>query len=163
MRKRKLDRPGQIQKNLRMPLPEPWMPPRRARRIVWLLGVSALLGCSLAAPVGADELADVEEDSGVESSDQPIALELAQGIQLLSDQIAQQQQLLDSAQTDREKQLIRNHLRSLQKERRSLESLLHKLVGPNVDVLEAAREQQAETHSQRYEKTLEKEGRQPEP
>jgi len=133
------------------------------RVILALLGFGAI--AALAAPpfAATEDFSEFEEDSGIESSDQPIALELAQGIQLLADQIAQQQQLLDSAQTDREKQLIRNHIRSLQKERRSLESLLHKLVGPNVDVLEASREQQAERASQRYEKTLEKDDRVAEP
>jgi hypothetical protein len=129
-------------------------------RFASLVCLSSLLTIAPAAQLSA---ADDLFEEPVESSDQPIALELAQGIQLLSDQIVQQQQLLESAQTDREQLLIRNHIRSLQKERRSLESLLHKLVGPNLDVLEAAREQQSEERAKRYEKTLERDDRKPEP
>ena len=95
------------------------------------------------------------------SADQPIAIELAQGIDLLNDQIAKQEELLNTAQSDRERQLIHNHIRLLQKERRTLESLLHKLVGPNVDVLEAAREQQRELQYERTQKQLEREERFP--
>jgi hypothetical protein len=94
-------------------------------------------------------------------ADQPIAIELAQGIELLNTQIAQQQELLKTAQTEREKQLIHNHIRLLQKERRSLESLLHKLVGPNVDVLEAAKEQRRELQDEREQKQLERDERFP--
>lgn len=103
----------------------------------------------------AQELGDVE------ASNQPIVIELAQGIDLLNQQITSQQELLKSAQTEREQQLIRNHIRLLQKERRSLESLLNKLVGPGIDILEAAREAQSERQSERDLKTLEKEERIP--
>jgi hypothetical protein len=99
----------------------------------------------------------LEEDA----SNQPIAVELAQGIDLLNQQITSQQELLKTAQTEREQQLIKNHIRLLQKERRSLESLLNKLVGPGVDILEAAREAQTERQSERDLKTLEKEERIP--
>lgn len=94
-----------------------------------------------------------EEES---SSNQPIAIEMAQGVELLNGQVSQQQELLKTAQTDRERQLIQNHIRMLQKERRSLESLLHKLVGPDVDLLEAAREQKQEQEYERTQKQLER-------
>ena len=98
---------------------------------------------------------------GERSSDQPIAIEMAQGVELLNEQITQQQELLKTAQTDRERQLIQNHIRMLQKERRSLESLLHKLVGPNVDVLEQAREHKQEQEDERTQKQLERSERFP--
>lgn len=113
-------------------------------------------------------LAQDEEDlsaSGGELSndDRPIAVELAQGIDLLNDQITQQQNLLKTAQSEREQELIRNHIRLLQKERRTLESLLNKLVGPGFEAKESAQEQQAEKQAERYEKTLEKDERFPTP
>jgi hypothetical protein len=107
-----------------------------------------------------DGSATQDDESG---SEQPIAVELAQGIDLLNTQIATQQQLLKAAQTERERQLIHNHIRLLQKERRSLEGLLHRLVGPDFDVLEATREQQSDHRAERYEKTLEKDERFPSP
>lgn len=83
------------------------------------------------------ETPELAPEAGVETvADQPIAVELAQGIHLLNEQIAQQQDLLKNARTDREQDLIRNHLRMLQKERRTLESLLHRLVGPDFTVEE---------------------------
>jgi len=109
---------------------------------------------------GLDALT-AQELGTVEESDQPIVIELAQGIDLLTQQITSQQELLKTAQTEREQQLIRNHIRLLQKERRSLEGLLDKLVGPDIDILEAAREQQAEYRSQQDEKRLETEDRLP--
>lgn len=125
---------------------------------------------TVAPPLAAQDPAfedDLEEalpagdaGAGPDESGQPIAIELAQGIDLLNDQIAAQEELLKTAQTDREKQLIRNHIRSLQKERRSLESLLLKLVGPDIDVLSASREHQAELRQERDYKTLEKDDRQ---
>jgi hypothetical protein len=50
--------------------------------------------------------------------------------------------------------MIQNHIRMLQKERRSLEGLLHKLIGPDVDILDAAREQQAEQRAEQAQKIL---------
>ena len=83
------------------------------------------------------EALELTPEAGVETvADQPIAVELAQGIHLLNEQISQQQDLLKHAKTDREQELIRNHLRMLQKERRTLESLLHRLVGPDFTVEE---------------------------
>lgn len=83
------------------------------------------------------ETPELAPEAGVETgADQPIAVELAQGIHLLNEQIAQQHDLLKNAKTDREQDLIRNHLRMLQKERRTLESLLHRLVGPDFTVEE---------------------------
>ena len=72
-------------------------------------------------------------DEALTDADQPIAVELAQGMDLLNDQIAQQQELLKTAKSEREQELIRNHIRLLQKERRTFESLLHKLVGPHFE------------------------------
>lgn len=74
-----------------------------------------------------------QDEDAIEDADQPIAMELAQGIDLLNDQIAQQQDLLKTAKSEREQELIRNHIRLLQKERRTFESLLHKLVGPDFE------------------------------
>jgi len=136
------------------------------RVLTWAVLLAAL---ALPSLLPAQELLDedYEEDAAAllaegeaGGSDQPIAVELAQGIDLLNDQIASQDELLKTAQTDREKQLIRNHIRSLQKERRSLESLLLKLVGPNIDIRQAAREHQAELRQERDYKTLEKDDRQ---
>lgn len=93
------------------------------------------------------------------SSEQPIAVELAQGIDLLNEQIDTQQGLLKTAQTERERQLIHSHIRLLQKERRSLQGLLHKLVGPGFDIREAAGEQQSELRAERSEKILEQDER----
>lgn len=125
-----------------------------------------VVGClALALGVWAQPgLAQEEEDplassEGWSDDDRPIAVELAQGIDLLNDQITQQQELLTTAKSEREQELIRNHTRLLQKERRTLESLLHKLVGPGYDVEEAAREHQADERAERHEKTLEKDER----
>lgn len=125
------------------------------------LGVLAPQG--FAQDQAEDEMLESLAAAGGEasSSDQPIAIEMAQGVELLNGQISQQQELLKTAQTDRERQLIQNHIRMLQKERRSLESLLHKLVGPYVDVLEAAREQKREHEYERTQKQLERDERFP--
>lgn len=81
---------------------------------------------SAAAPTAPDLSASPPDSTEPPAApdNQPIAAELSQGIELLDTQIARQQELLDAAQTMREKQLIRDHIRSLEKERRSLESLL---------------------------------------
>jgi hypothetical protein len=119
------------------------------------------------APVSAQE--EEAEDLPItvpeteSPSDQPIAVELAGGIDLLNDQIAQQQTLLATASSEREQELIRNHIRLLEKERRTLKSLLNKLVGPNFDARQAAQEQQAEHRAEQYERTLEKDERQSQP
>lgn len=137
------------------------MPPRG----LWL--ATGFLTLALVAPrvgiVQAEESPlNVDEDT-LPDSNQPIAVELAQGIDLLNDQITQQQHLLKTAQSEREQELIRNHVRLLQKERRTLESLLHKLVGPNFDARQAAQEQQSEHRAEQHEKTLEKDERQSQP
>ena len=130
-----------------------------------VLTVSALVPQGLAQEQAEDETLESLSAAGGEesSSDQPIAIEMAQGVELLNGQLSQQQELLKTAQTDRERQLIQNHIRMLQKERRSLESLLHKLVGPDVDVLEAAREQKREQEYERSQKQLERSERFPSP
>lgn len=129
----------------------------------------ALVACLLTpSPLHAqddEDLSALPPEGSLEedASNQPIVIELAQGIDLLNQQITSQQELLKTAQTEREQQLIRNHIRLLQKERRSLESLLNKLVGPGIDILEAAREAKDYRQSERDEKTLEKEERFPLP
>ena len=99
-------------------------------------------------------------EAGVETgADQPIAVELAQGIHLLHEQITQQHDLLKHAKTDREQELIRNHIRMLQKERRTFESLLHRLVGPDFElpeVTEERLERQREQRERRGEATLDR-------
>lgn len=153
--------------------------PIRGRRLTQKKGRAALLVSSVALllfassiplPLSAQELLEDEDEElllpaegEASTSEQPIAVELAQGIDLLNDQITSQEELLKTAQTDREKQLIRNHIRSLQKERRSLESLLLKLIGPNIDIRQAAREHQADLRQERDYKTLEKDDRQTTP
>ena len=105
-------------------------------------------------PLELTSEADVET-----GADQPIAVELAQGIHLLNEQIAQQQDLLKHAKTDREQELIRNHVRMLQKERRTFESLLHRLVGPDFELPEAAEERlerQQEQWERKGEATLDR-------
>lgn len=130
------------------------------KRTVCLAAVLVLVLSAPGAPGFAqDEEALSSTEESQPSSDEPIAIEMVRGIDLLNDQIAQQQELLKTAQTERERQLIQNHIRMLQKERRSLESLLHKLVGPNFEALQAAREEQAEHRAERYEKTLERDER----
>jgi hypothetical protein len=100
---------------------------------------------------------DIAEETSAETTEaeaedeQPIAVELAQGINLLTEQIEAQEALLKSAQTEREQRLIRNHIRLLHKERRSLESLLERLVGPEIDILEETRERQRERWEQKEE------------
>jgi hypothetical protein len=130
---------------------------------VALLSVTLVSFSGFAQDEGDDDaLEALAESEGLEtSSDQPIAIEMAQGIDLLNEQVAQQQELLKTAQTDRERQLIQNHIRMLQKERRSLESLLHKLVGPNVDLREAAKEQRRDQEDERTQKQLERSERLP--
>ena len=121
-------------------------------------GANTVLGQELEEEAQAEQPSAQMEES---AADQPIVLEVAHGLDLLNDQIAQQQELLKTAQTERERQLIHNHIRLLQKERRSLESLLHKLIGPRLDVLEAAREQRRELEYERIQKQLEREERFP--
>lgn len=138
----------------------------RAGLMAW--GVMALtLGVltprGLAQEQTKDETLESLSEAGGEadSSNQPIAIEMAQGVELLNGQISQQQELLKTAQTDRERQLIQNHIRMLHKERRSLESLLQKLVGPHVDLLEQTREQKQEQEYERTQKQLERSERFP--
>jgi len=121
-------------------------------------GANTVLGQELEEEAQPEQPSAQMEES---AADQPIVLEVAHGLDLLNDQIAQQQELLKTAQTERERQLIHNHIRLLQKERRSLESLLHKLIGPRLDVLEAAREQRRELEYERIQKQLEREERFP--
>jgi hypothetical protein len=111
------------------------------------------------AVCAADELDETEATEDAQPSDLPIAVELAQGIDLLNDQIAKQQELLKTAKSEREHELIRSHIRLLQKERRSLESLLHKLVGPNFEIRETAQEQKSEQRAEQEQKTLERDER----
>lgn len=85
----------------------------------------------------------------------PIVDELADGIVLIETQIANTEQSLRTAQTDRERQLIREHLQYLQDERQTLNKLLNQLVGPHFDARAAAKEQQAEHETERTEKLLE--------
>lgn len=136
-------------------------------RVLWSASLTALLiglaGVPLLAQEEEAEEIPVTVPETESPSDQPIAVELAEGIDLLNDQITQQQTLLATASSEREQDLIRNHVRLLQKERRTLESLLNKLVGPNFDARQAAQEQQAEHRAERYEKTLEKDERQSQP
>lgn len=131
-------------------------------RVFMRLVLSWLLSCLVLIPslaVGATEGASTPaEEAGPADAaeydpeaEQPIAIELAQGIELLNKQIADQEALLKTAQTEREQQLIRNHIRLLQKERRSLESLLHKLVGPEIDLLENQRERYREREEKKEE------------
>ncbi len=138
----------------------------RAGLMVWVvmaLTLGVLTPRGLAQEQTKDETLESLSEAGGEasSSDQPIAIEMAQGVELLNGQLSQQQELLKTAQTDRERQLIQNHIRMLQKERRSLESLLHKLVGPDVDVLEQTREQKQEREYERTQKQLERSERFP--
>jgi len=121
-------------------------------------GANTVLGQELEEEAQPEQPSAQMEES---AADQPIVLEVAHGLDLLNEQIAQQQELLKTAQTERERQLIHNHIRLLQKERRSLESLLHKLIGPRLDVLEAAREQRRELEYERIQKQLEREERFP--
>lgn len=105
------------------------------RRGLWC--ASTFLTLALITPsagfVHAEDLPLPADEEVVEEANQPIAVELAQGIDLLDDQITQQQELLKTATSEREQELIRNHIRLLQKERRTFESLLHKLVGPDFE------------------------------
>lgn len=126
---------------------------------VALLSVALFSSGGLAQDEGEEEL--LAESEGDAAGDQPIAVEMVQGIDLLTERIAQQQELLKTAQTDRERQLIQNHIRMLHKERRSLESLLHKLIGPNVDLREAAKEQRRDLEYERTQKQLERDERFP--
>lgn len=111
----------------------------RRSRAVWAVGVVAWCAIALAGrprvPYAEEPAASsgrVEEPAAApaDEGDQPVLVELTQGIELLNDQMKMQEELLKSAQTEREQQLIRNHIRALQKERRSLESLRLKLAGP---------------------------------
>ena len=107
-------------------------------------------------PPGALDATPAPEH-GEESAeeDAPIAVELAQGMKLLDRQISDQEVLLTNAQTDRERQLIRNHIRMLQKERRSLQSLMDKLVGPDFELMTNAREEEQERRAEQHEKAAE--------
>lgn len=123
---------------------------------------ASLLALSLTALASrgfAQEELPLFDEEEVSSVDQPIAVELAQGIDLLNDQITQQEELLKTANSEREQELIRNHVRLLQKERRTLQSLLNKLVGPGFEIEQSAREKQAEERAERQEKALEKDER----
>lgn len=108
-----------------------------------------------------DDSLTAAEDDAADTETQPIAVELADGIRLLNEQIADQQQLLKTAQSEREQQLIRDHMRLLQKERRSLQSLLHKLVGPSMEALQDAIEERAERRAEEKLKILEERTSQP--
>lgn len=89
------------------------------------LGLALLLSRSL--PAGAED----QPASALRGDGQrQVVAELAEGIALLKDQIRAQEELLTRAQTAREQQLIRHHIRALQKERRSFESLMLRLGGP---------------------------------
>ncbi len=163
-----LDNPIRLFNNALNPMTR--LHPKDACQVMWQVALVACLFCFPAlstlaqdAPPGASapdaELSDADADALLDDEtsgdDQPIVMELAHGVDLLNEQIETQQQLLKTAQTAREQQLIQNHIRLLQKERRSLQSLLHKLVGPGFDVREAAREQQSEHRAERESKRLE--------
>jgi len=86
-----------------------------------LLGLAAslLLWSATTATARAQEEA-LDEEAEVKA-------ELTEGVDLLTQQVTQQEALLKTASTERERGLIQQHIRLLEKERRTLESLLHQL------------------------------------
>ena len=107
------------------------------------------------AAAGKQVSEDEEMVAGGDAETSSVIEELEKGIELLVDQIAKTERQLATAKAKRERQFIHEQLQFLRNERRSLEHMHHLLVGPRVDVREAAREQQSEIRSERYEKTLE--------
>jgi len=101
------------------------------------------------------------EDVSGGASARSIAEELQEGLKLLEGEIAKEQQALPTAQTERERQLMTEHIRTLKQEHASLEKILYMLVGPAFDVRAAAKEQQAELRYEREQKILEQDQRFP--
>jgi hypothetical protein len=126
------------------------------RRLMVMLGVVILAGSAGAVHAVAAEEVLVE-------SERPIALELAESIDTLTDEITAQATLLATTQTDRERELIRNHLRFLQDERDAMEDLLVRLVGEDFHTFEDAMEQQERHAADREERVLEQDERFPSP
>ena len=108
-------------------------------------------------PSSAASAASTQETS--EPRQPPFAVQVEKTLALLDAQIARQHELLQAAQTDRERQLIDEHLRFLEEEHRSIEELLEQLIGSRVEAREAAQEQQAEYRAEQSEKILEKKER----
>lgn len=98
----------------------------------------------------------LEEDHHATRS---IVDELANGVALLTQAIAKEQQNLQSAQTDRERQLIQDHLTFLNDQQHSLTELLDLLVGPHFDTRQAAREQRQDLQYERTQQQLERDER----
>ena len=133
------------------------------RRVV--LTVTCLLFFVSSAPSvvalaheGSDPTAD-EENGERDQSHRSVAEELGEGIDLLQGEIVKQQQMLKAAQTERERQLIHDHVAFLQQEQRSLTQLLNMLVGPKFDAREAAGEQRQGYEDERASKQLERDER----
>ncbi len=130
-------------------------------RLMVMVSVAMLAGSAGAVHALAAE--DAMEEMEEESEERPIALELAESIETLTDEITAQAALLAATQTDRERELIRNHLRFLQEERDAMEDLLVRLVGEDFMMFEDALEQQDRHAADREERVLERDDRFPSP
>ena len=119
---------------------------------VGLLTWSVHPWCSVAQDAAPQSTVGVESLEGQE----PILEQLAKGLQLIQRQVAEQQQQLKAATTDRERQLIRDHLSFLRKEQRVLEDIVEQLAGPQFDARSAAQEQHDEQQYERQQKILER-------
>ena len=135
-----------------------WLPRPKLRTVVVTIVVGLL--CHGASALHAEEAVRAPADLPEEhASQRSIADELAEGVVLLTRELAKQQQNLQAAQTDRERQLIQDHIAFLTKQRRSLTDLLDLLVGPHFDTREAAREQRQELQYERTQRQLEQDSR----
>ena len=122
--------------------------------------VSASLPVSAAGPQdtpdeAANAVSSYEDTEDLAAASPSIAEELAKGLDLLDQEIAKQQQGLPNAQSDRERQLIQDHVTFLKGERQTLSRLLNTLVGPHFDAREAASESRQEREYEREQKILE--------
>jgi len=93
----------------------------------------------------------------------PVSVLLRDGLALVRQQLAEQQQQLATARTEVERQAIAHHLDSLRQQQALLEELHDQLIGPSQELREAAREQQSEHRAQRHENILEQDQRFPTP
>ncbi len=132
---------------------------------LWLAVTPAFFVACLLTPSAARaedlSLEDAEEEAGDGSFS--IAEELEKGVDLLDQEIAKQEQQRGEVQTDRERQLLQEHLAFLNNERKSLLRLLNLLVGPRFNSREAAREHQRELQYERTQKQLDRDERFPAP
>lgn len=87
---------------------------------------------------------------------QPITEGLMATLKRLEQELNQQQEILKTAHTDRERRLVQAHIEFLEKEQRALRQLLDLLAEPQSNIRQTGQEHQQELRGDRLQQQLER-------